>query len=409
MRNLLGRVLAPRHAALTQFLDSQAKPIDSGIAIYFPGPHSYTGEDVLELQGHGGGGVLKAVLRRCVEIGGRLAEPGEFTRRAYLNGKIDLAQAESVADLIDASSEAAARAAVRSLNGALSSAVNELRRALLELRMRVEAEIDFPEEAIDQLNQQKFKDELAQVAVRARQLLSRVVQGQRLREGLRVAIIGSPNVGKSTLLNQLAGESLAIVTEVPGTTRDVISVDLTIEGVPVTLLDTAGIRDTENEVEKIGVSRALENAASADLILHIRDLANPDQEEHAVQRRLPSTVKTIAVFNKVDLVDESTCETEMGVLISAKTGRGLAELCRLMLEKAGWEAPDDASFIARERHMLALSRAIEHIENASTHIGPPELIAEELRLANVELGSITGQLTADELLGEIFSRFCIGK
>ena len=409
MHHLLGRVLAPRHAVLVPFLDSKANPIDSGIAIYFAAPHSYTGEDVLELQGHGGGGVLKAVLRRCVEIGARLAEPGEFTRRAFLNGKLDLAQAESVADLIDASSEAAARAAVRSLNGALSSAVNELRRALLELRVRVEAEIDFPEEPIDQLSQEKFKEELAQVAVRARELLSRVVQGQRLREGLRVAIIGSPNVGKSTLLNQLAGDALAIVTDVPGTTRDVISVDLTIEGIPVTLLDTAGIRDTDNEVEKIGVSRALDNAAGADLILHVRDLANPGHGEHVVQRRLPPNVKTILVYNKVDLVEESTYPTEAGVCISAKTGRGMTELSRLMLEKAGWEAPDDASFIARERHMLALSRAIEHIENASTHIGPPELIAEELRVANVELGSITGQLTADELLGEIFSRFCIGK
>ena len=409
MRYLLGRVLAPRHAALTPFLDSQAKPIDSGIAIYFPGPHSYTGEDMLELQGHGGGAVLKAVLRRCVEVGARLAEPGEFTRRAFLNGKMDLTQAESVADLIDASSEAAARAAIRSLNGALSSAVNELRRALLELRMRVEVEIDFPEEAIDQLNQDKLKEELAQVGVRARWLLSRVVQGQRLREGLRVAIIGSPNVGKSTLLNQLAGDSVAIVTEVPGTTRDVISVDLTIEGVPVTLLDTAGIRDTDDEVERIGVSRALDNAASADLILHVRDLANPDQREDAVQSRLPPNVKTVLVFNKADLVDEPTFKAEAGVYISAKTGRGLTELSRLMLEAAGWDTPDDASFIARERHMLALSRAIEHIENASTHIGPPELIAEELRLANLELGSITGQLTADELLGEIFGRFCLGK
>lgn len=409
MRHLFGRVLAPRYAALTPFLDSQAKPIDSGIAIYFRAPHSYTGEDVLELQGHGGGGVLKAVLRRCVEIGARLAEPGEFTRRAFLNGKIDLAQAESVADLIDASSEAAARAAVRSLNGALSSAVGELRGALLDLRMRLEAEIDFPEEGIDQLRQEEFKEELSEIAVRARRLLNRVVQGQRLREGLRVAIIGSPNVGKSTLLNQLAGDSLAIVTEVPGTTRDVISVDLTIEGVPVTLMDTAGIRDTDDEVETIGVSRALENAANADLILHVRDLANPGQAEHAVQQRLPPKVKTIAVFNKADLVEEFTCSTASGVRISAKTGQGVPELCRLMLEKAGWEAPDDGSFIARERHMLALSRAIEHIEKASIHVGPPELVAEELRLANVELGSITGQLTADELLGEIFSRFCIGK
>ena len=409
MLQLLGRTLIPRHATLTSFLDSQGKPIDAGIALYFSGPNSYTGEDVLELQGHGGG-VLKLVLRRCVEVGARLAEPGEFTRRAFLNGKLDLAQAESVADLIDASSEAAARAAVRSLNGALSSAVDELRASLLELRTRAEAEIDFPDEDVDQLHQQQFRERLAKLGGRGRDLLSRVVQGKRLREGLKVAIVGAPNVGKSTLLNQLAGDALAIVTDVPGTTRDVISADLTIAGVPVTVVDTAGIRDTDDPVESIGVTRALDSAAEADLILHVRDLATPAQEEYRVQQRLPPQVKSINVFNKVDLVEGFVRPREVaGVEISAKTGQGVAELCRLMLEKAGWNAPDDASFIARERHVLALSRAIEHIENASVHYGPPELVAEELRLATVELGSITGQISVEELLGEIFSRFCIGK
>ena len=404
---LLGKALQPRYATPTHFLDARGEPLDSGIAIYFPGPRSYTGEDVLELQGHGGGAVLKAVLRRCLEVGARLAEPGEFTRRAFLNGKIDLAQAESVADLIDAGSEAAARAALRSLNGALSVAVYTVSEELLELRIRLEAGIDFPEEEVDQLQQDTYQAALAEIAAKARDLLSKVEQGARLREGLRVAIVGAPNVGKSTLLNHLAGETLAIVTDVPGTTRDIITADLTIQGVPVTLLDTAGIRATRDPVEEIGVSRAREAAAKADLVLDVRDLSKANGAQNSSS---PAGVRTIVVYNKVDLVSKRGAETANGLYVSAKTGEGMGELRRSILASSGWDhASEEVVFIARERHMLALIRAVQHIEAASKQTGPVELVAEDLRLAGAELGKIQGVLAADDLLGEIFSRFCIGK
>jgi tRNA modification GTPase len=404
---LLGKALQPRYATPTHFLDARGEPLDSGIAIYFPGPRSYTGEDVLELQGHGGGAVLKAVLRRCLEVGARLAEPGEFTRRAFLNGKIDLAQAESVADLIDAGSEAAARAALRSLNGALSVAVHTVSEELLELRIRLEAGIDFPEEEVDQLQQDTYQAALAEIAAKARDLLSKVEQGARLREGLRVAIVGAPNVGKSTLLNYLAGETLAIVTDVPGTTRDIITADLTIQGVPVTLLDTAGIRATRDPVEEIGVSRAREAAAKADLVLDVRDLSKANGAQNSSS---PAGVRTIVVYNKVDLVSKRSAETANGLYVSAKTGEGMGELRRSILASSGWDhASEEVVFIARERHMLALIRAVQHIEAASQQTGPVELVAEDLRLAGAELGKIQGVLAADDLLGEIFSRFCIGK
>jgi tRNA modification GTPase len=405
---LLGKALQPRYATPTHFLDARGEPLDSGIAIYFPGPRSYTGEDVLELQGHGGGAVLKAVLRRCVEVGARLAEPGEFTRRAFLNGKIDLAQAESVADLIDAGSEAAARAAVRSLNGALSVAVHTVSEELLELRIRLEAGIDFPEEEVDQLQPEMYQAALAEIAAKARDLLSKMEQGARLREGLKVAIVGAPNVGKSTLLNHLAGETLAIVTDVPGTTRDIITADLTIQGVPVTFLDTAGIRATQDPVEEIGVSRAREAAAKADLVLDVRDLSKANGAQNSSS--LPAGVRTIVVYNKVDLVPKRGVETANGLCVSAKTGEGMGELRRSILASSGWDhASEEVVFIARERHMLALIRAVQHIEAASKQTGPVELVAEDLRLAGAELGKIQGVLAADDLLGEIFSRFCIGK
>jgi tRNA modification GTPase len=412
MPGLFGRVLLPRQATVTHFLDSQGSPIDSGIGIFFQAPQSYTGEDVLELHGHGGSGVLKLVLGRCIEVGARLAEPGEFTRRAFLNGKIDLAQAEAVADLIEASSEAAARAAVRSLTGAFSSAVNDLRSALLELRTRVEAQIDFPEENVEEVEQAALQRQLAEVAQRARDLLSRAVQGQRLRDGAKVAIIGAPNVGKSTLLNYLAGADIAIVTNVPGTTRDAISVDVAIGGVPITVVDTAGIRETDDPIEKIGMARALDAANNADLILHIRDLMDCTADEPALQRRLPDDVRRITVFNKIDLVNVNGnigIRDKNIVRISAKTGQGVEELCHTILEHLGMNVSEDANFMARERHVQALNEAILCIEAASKHDGPPELVAEELRVANISLGKITGQVSADALLGNIFSKFCIGK
>jgi tRNA modification GTPase len=325
-----------------------------------------------------------------------------------LNGKIDLAQAESVADLIDAGSEAAARAALRSLNGALSFSVNSVSEELLELRIKVEAGIDFPEEDVERLEQEAYKAALVAVAAEARDLLGKVEQGTRLRDGLKVAIVGAPNVGKSTLLNRLAGEPLAIVTEVPGTTRDIIAAELTIQGVPVTLLDTAGLRATRDPVEEIGVSRALEAAATADVLLEIRDLSRPGEAQDGLG--LPPDVKAIVVYNKMDLVENRSAHIRNGVCISAKTGEGIEDLRKSILACSGWDhASEEVAFIARERHLIALARAVEHIETASRHDGPPELVAEELRLASIELGKIRGVLTADDLLGEIFSRFCIGK
>jgi tRNA modification GTPase len=408
MLGLFGRNLAPRHATATNFLDSMSRPIDSGIGLYFPAPHSYTGEDVLELQGHGGVGVLKLVLSRCVEIGARLAEPGEFTRRAFLNGKVDLAQAEAVADLIESASEGAARAAVRSLTGAFSAAVNELRKSLLGLRMRLEAQIDFPEEETDASDHHVFGEQLEEIVQNTRALLKRAIQGRRLREGLKVALMGAPNVGKSTLLNYLAGESIAIVTAIPGTTRDAIAVEVVLDGLSVTLVDTAGLRDTQDPVEKIGVARALKVGREADLILHLRD---PAELEGAVVHPVdvPASCKQLVILNKTDLLAPSAIYPGVDVYISAKTGSGVDRLRALIREQAEGEMSSEGVFIARERHVLALIEAINYIEAAHRQQGPPELRAEELRLAEYALGKIIGRMTEDELLGHIFNNFCIGK
>jgi tRNA modification GTPase len=408
MMGLFGRSLTPRHATATSFLDSMSRPIDSGIALYFPAPHSYTGEDVLELQGHGGGGVLKLVLGRCVEIGARLAEPGEFSRRAFLNGKMDLAQAEAVADLIESASEAAARAAVRSLTGAFSTTVNELRKSLLGLRIRLEAQIDFPEEETDVSDQHVLGEQLEEIVQSTKLLLNRAIQGKRLREGLKVALVGAPNVGKSTLLNYLAGESIAIVTEVPGTTRDAIAAEIVLDGLAVTLVDTAGLRETDDPVEKIGVARALEEAGEADLILYVRD---PAEIQSAVSQ-LTSTAgdrKHLVVLNKTDLLASGVIYPGVDVYVSAKTGSGIDRLRVLIREHAEGEANADGAFIARQRHVLALIEAIDYIEAARRQQERPELRAEELRLAELALGRIVGRVTEDELLGHIFNSFCIGK
>jgi len=385
-----------------------SRPIDSGIALYFPAPHSYTGEDVLELQGHGGGGVLKLVLGRCVEIGARLAEPGEFTRRAFLNGKMDLAQAEAVSDLIESASEAAARAAVRSLTGAFSTTVNELRKSLLGARVRLEAQIDFPEEETDGSDQHELGKQLEEIVRSTRLLLNRAIQGKRLREGLKVALVGAPNVGKSTLLNYLAGESIAIVTEVPGTTRDAIAVEVMLNGLAVTLVDTAGLRDTDDPVEKIGVARAWEEARGADLILYVREPA--ELERAAPQLISPAAARQhLVVLNKTDLIPSGIVYEGVDVYISAKTGSGIDRLRTLIQKHAEGDANADSTFIARERHVLALLEAIDYIEAARRQQGRPGLRAADLRLAELALGRIVGRVTEDDLLGHIFNNFCIGK
>jgi len=429
---LLGRSLKPREATYLPFPDGAGQPIDHGLALWFPGPHSYTGEDVLELQGHGGPVVLQLLLARCLEVAHdtapslRLARAGEFTERAFLNDKLDLAQAEAVADLIDASTEAAARSASRSLAGVFSGRVHSLRDALVNLRMLVEATLDFPEEDIDFLQKadatgqlQRLREALADVQAQAR-------QGALLRDGLQVVIAGQPNAGKSSLLNALAGAELAIVTPVAGTTRDVVQQTIQIEGVPLHVIDTAGLRDSPDvdEVEKIGIERAWDRIQRADAVLFLHDLsrgADADYEAAdasiaaSLVATLPAGVPVLHVWNKVDQAGAPAAPAEQAdtLAISAKHGTGLEALRQRLLTLAGWQHAGDGLFMARERHLQALRRVGEHLDAShallqarAEHL---DLLAEELRLAQHALSEITGEFTADDLLGEIFSRFCIGK
>lgn len=428
---ICGRSLAPRHATLLPFLDAQGQPIDQGLAIHFPAPHSYTGESVLELQAHGGPIVLQLIVARCLQAasdegrlpGLRLAEPGEFTQRAFLNGKLDLAQAEAVADLIDASTEAAARSAGRSLSGAFSAEVNALRDQLVELRMLVEATLDFPEEEIDFLEKADARGRLERIAASVDAVLDRARSGALLREGISVVIAGQPNVGKSSLLNALAGAELAIVTPIPGTTRDKVSETIQIHGVPLRVIDTAGIRadvDAADAVEQIGIRRSWDAIASADVVLFLHDLTRIGQPAHdaadrEIEATLPASLKTsgrlLHVFNKADAAGDRAHGD--GVVISARTGEGLDALRERLLALAGWHAQPEGLFIARTRHVEALRRTAEHLALAREHAlqrdAALDLLAEELRLAHDHLGEITGAFSADDLLGEIFSRFCIGK
>ncbi|ODS98386.1 MAG: tRNA uridine-5-carboxymethylaminomethyl(34) synthesis GTPase MnmE [Lautropia sp. SCN 69-89] len=422
---VLGRTLVARHATYGPFLAADGGAIDQGIAIHFPAPHSYTGEDVLELQGHGGPVVLQLLLRRVLEagreIGLRLAEPGEFTQRAFLNDKLDLAQAEAVADLIDASTEQAARSATRSLSGEFSTAVHGLVERLIELRMLVEATLDFPEEEIDFLEEADASGRLARIRDDLQHLLANARRGALLRDGLTVVLLGEPNVGKSSLLNALAGAEVAIVTEIPGTTRDRIAQAIQIEGVPLNIVDTAGLRETADQVEKLGIARTWAEAAQADVVLHLLDARETDTAaalaiERELDHRLAETVPMVRVYNKIDLagveprVDRAAVSS---VWLSAKTGAGIDLLRGLLLELAGWQASGESTFIARERHLIALRAAQAHVEAAEAHARERaqqlDLFAEELRLAQERLNEITGEFTADDLLGVIFSRFCIGK
>jgi tRNA modification GTPase len=423
MLALCGQLLEARHASYVPFIDARGDAIDRGIALYFPAPHSYTGEHVLELQGHGGPIVLQLLLQRAVdtgrEFGVRLAEPGEFTRRAFLNDKLDLAQAEAVADLIEASTEAAARSAGRSLDGAFSREIHALVEDVITLRMLVEATLDFPEEEIDFLEAADARGKLARIRALLDKVLADARQGALLREGLSVVLAGQPNVGKSSLLNALAGAELAIVTPIAGTTRDKVTQTIQIEGIPLHVIDTAGLRETQDEVERIGIERTWGEIGRADVVLHLLDAREPlSADDAAISARFPAGVPVVRVLNKADLagVEASADVADDGVRevrLSAKTGDGIAIVRSELLKIAGWQAGAESIYLARERHLIALRAAREHLAIAADHADQNsqalDLFAEELRLAQDQLNSITGVFSSDDLLGVIFSRFCIGK
>ena len=503
------RRLVARKAAYGPFLAADAQPIDYGLALWFPAPHSYTGEHILELQGHGGPVVQQILLRRVLQVGAafgiRLAEPGEFTERAFLNDKLDLVQAEAVVDLIEASTEQAARSATRSLQGVFSRQIDDLAEQLLTLRMLVEATLDFPEEEIDFLQKADAAGRLARIDDTLRRLFDTAQSGARLRQGLNVVLTGAPNVGKSSLLNALAGAEVAIVTPIAGTTRDRVIEQISIEGVPINLIDTAGLRDTDDPVEKIGIQRTWAEIEKADVVVHLRaadELAREDENqtpdatgqgnrkkavpaiipdagtgsssecrsgqgqtgsapldisrlEAAIEARVPASARRLTVINKIDLVEgegqlasgmsdrashaqlsaeesssspsasrmssvtdtpasgAGTRSSSETLRLSARTGQGIEAFRRKLLNIAGFQPGQEGVFIARERHLQALSEALTHLQNARQHVSlgdqALDLFAEELRLAHQALGRITGAVTADDLLGVIFSRFCIGK
>ncbi|MCD6663143.1 MAG: tRNA uridine-5-carboxymethylaminomethyl(34) synthesis GTPase MnmE [Comamonas sp.] len=427
-RALLGRDLRPREAHYLAFPDAHGEAIDRGLALWFPAPRSYTGEDVLELQAHGGPVVLQLLLARCLEVARltlprlRAAQPGEFTERAFLNDKLDLAQAEAVADLIDASTETAARSAARSLSGELSAHIHALRDALVQLRMLVEATLDFPEEEIDFLRKADARGQLLNLQNQVAAVLRQAHQGALLREGITVVIAGQPNVGKSSLLNALAGAELAIVTPIAGTTRDTVRQTIQIEGMPLHVIDTAGLRDSGDVVERIGIERAWQQIERADAVLFLHDLTRRGDADCAaadaalgreLADRLGRAVPLIDVWNKADAADEAPMAPTQAVVLSALTGQGLQALRERLLQVVGWQATPEGVFMARERHLQALKEVQAHLLQAAQLLEAPlpplDLLAEELRLAQGALGVITGEFTADDLLGTIFARFCIGK
>ena len=432
--HLLGRTLRSREATYLPFNDRDGVLLDQGLALYFPGPNSFTGEDVLELQAHGGPVVLQLLLARCLEaaldtnpatgrpyLGGmRIAQPGEFTERAFLNDKIDLAQAEAIADLIDASTEAAARSATQSLSGVFSREIHSLRDALIDLRMLVEATLDFPEEEIDFLQKSDAKGLLLRIQQDLHRVLQKASQGALLREGITVVIAGQPNAGKSSLLNALAGAELAIVTPIAGTTRDKVQQTIQIEGVPIHVVDTAGLRHSDDDVEKIGIARAWEAIEGADVVLFLHDLTRENAIDYiagdvaisgAIGQKLSNKVPVIDVWNKADTAP--FVARGSAIVLSAKTGLGLDGLRRALLTAAGWQVASGGVFIARERHIHALRRVDLHLSLAAEHLAAQDqsldLMAEDLRLGQNALSEITGEFTPDDLLGVIFSKFCIGK
>ncbi|WP_455200441.1 tRNA uridine-5-carboxymethylaminomethyl(34) synthesis GTPase MnmE [Kaarinaea lacus] len=416
-QDILGKIPQPRMAEYLPFKDASGETIDVGLAIFFKGPHSFTGEDVLELQGHGGPVVMDILLKSVVSLGARIARPGEFSERAFLNDKLDLAQAEAIADLIDSSSEQAARSALRSLQGEFSRRIHQLLDSLIQLRMYVESAIDFPEEEIDFLGDSQVKDQLSAIIAQLRHTLSEARQGQLLREGMTVVIAGKPNAGKSTLLNQLTGRESAIVTEIPGTTRDVLREMIQIDGMPLHIIDTAGLREAADRVEQEGIRRAWDEISQADQMLYVVDASqhDPINQDPLLQSLLAAGPGVTIVYNKVDLLEKGGDLQSIDIKhlsISAKNGTGLQELKEYLKSCVGFQTVGDGSFMARRRHLVALDNALNHTLQGQQQLdtyNAGELLAEELRQAQLQLAQITGEFSADDLLGKIFASFCIGK
>lgn len=410
-----GQQINPRKALYTQFLAGDNSVLDFGIVLYFPAPHSYTGEEVLELQGHGGSAVLQAVLQRCLELGARIAKPGEFTQRAFLNNKLDLSQAESVADLIEATTLQAAKSAVRSLQGEFSKAIKSVVAKVINLRIWVEANLDFPEEeGVSNLERVRISEGVAGITSDLSQIQTLARQGSILREGAQVVLVGAPNVGKSSLLNRLAGEDVSLVSDIAGTTRDAIRQTMQINGIPLHIIDTAGLRESADVVEQMGIARTFHNIELADLILVLLE----DSKNTALEvlpsfvAKFPQKIPRLFVHNKIDISGQPACIKEVNdsihVYVSALTGVGVDELQQIILKNIGWHQ-EVGVFMARERHLVAIETANQHLVMASEQLSNFELLAEELRFVQTALNEITGEFVADDLLGEIFSRFCIGK
>ncbi|MBT4760050.1 MAG: tRNA uridine-5-carboxymethylaminomethyl(34) synthesis GTPase MnmE [Nitrosomonadales bacterium] len=409
--------ITPRKAHFSTFKDKKNITLDQGVVIYFPSPASFTGEDIVELQGHGGVVVLNLILKSCLSYGARLAAPGEFTKRAFLNNKLDLSQAESVADLINASTEAAAKSAINSLSGSFSNKINDLLNKLIDLRVFVEACLDFPEEDINFIDQGKVDKKLKDLNITIYKILDSAKQGQLLRDGVKVVLIGQPNVGKSSLMNQLARQNKAIVTEIPGTTRDPIKSDINIQGIPIHLTDTAGLRNTEDVVEKFGIDKTWESIEEADIAIILADVTvAPAKYEEIIINQLPKSLNKIFVKNKIDLLKQNSSITyqnnEPQIFISAMKGDGIILVENEILKIIGKEKSSSNKedlFMARSRHIEALEKVKSALNNATLNLQAPELVAEELMIAQKSLSKITGEFSSDDLLGQIFGEFCIGK
>lgn len=412
----------PRYADYRRFYDDQGDVIDQGIVLFFPQPHSFTGEDVLELQGHGGAAVLDRLLQRVLQLPGlRLAKPGEFSERAFLNQKLDLAQAEAIADLIDASSQQAARAAMRSLQGVFSQQIQHCLESLVRLRVQVEAALDFPDEGVDVRADEAIATELATILLALERLQASAQQGALLREGIQVVLAGRPNAGKSSLMNALTGDQTAIVTAIPGTTRDLLRRSIQIDGIPLHLVDTAGLHEATDEIECLGIERAWSAIQQADHLLLVIDSTQPTAHNAPfigadLAQQLPTTVAVTVIYNKVDLTDDAVGLSEVQgyplLRLSAVTGAGLEQLRQHLKTALGWQNAPEGGFLARRRHLTALEQTVSHLQQGQDQLltqGASELLAESLRLAQQSLGLITGRFTSEDLLGEIFSQFCIGK
>ena len=416
-QGLCSRKITPRYAGFHSFIHSDTTTIDQGIVLYFPAPNSFTGEDIIEFQAHGSPIVLQKIVNICVEKGAIVAEPGEFTKRAYLNNKIDLMQAEAVIDLINASTETAAKSAINSLSGKFSIIINDLLKNLIELRMYVEACLDFPEEEIDFITQGNVSDKINKLHITIEDIIKSAQQGKLLREGIDIVLVGQPNVGKSSLLNQLLGEERAIVTDIAGTTRDSISTQILLRGIPVHIVDTAGLRETDDLVEIMGIKKTWQSLEKAHIALFLVEAGKGiTQYEKTILERLPSDTRKIWIFNKIDLLKSKSksIETQDGthVYLSAKTGDGIELLIDQIFDNTAMPTNIDDNqniFMARNRHLEALEKVKVALTNAALNIDAAEIVAEELTQAQQALSSITGEFSSDDLLGEIFSQFCIGK